>query len=76
MSYFRDAGNILIGTLRLDKDVRFKRSKAIIKYTTGSCFSIYIYIYIYSLNTSFFFFFHFICLFLAIGETKISSPSG
>ena len=32
-------GNILIGTLRLDKDVRFKRSKAIIKYTTGHCCS-------------------------------------
>lgn len=32
-------GNVLIGTLRLDKDVRFKRSKAIIKYTTGSCCS-------------------------------------
>lgn len=32
-------GNVLIGTLRLDKDVRFKRSKAIIKYTTGRCCS-------------------------------------
>ena len=32
-------GNVLIETLRLDKDVRFKRSKAIIKYTTGSCCS-------------------------------------
>lgn len=32
-------GNVLIGTLRLDKDVRFKRSKVIIKYTTGRCCS-------------------------------------
>lgn len=32
-------GNVLIGTLRLDKNVRFKRSKAIIKYTTGRCCS-------------------------------------
>lgn len=32
-------GNVLIGTLRLDKDIRFKRSKAIIKYTTGRCCS-------------------------------------
>lgn len=40
-SYFRNAGEkkILIGTFRLDKDVRFKRSKAIIKYTTGHCCS-------------------------------------
>lgn len=37
-------GNILIGTLRLDKDVRFKSSKVIIKYTTGRCcWKIYIY---------------------------------
>lgn len=32
-------GNVLIWTLRLDKDVRFKRSKAIIKYITGRCCS-------------------------------------
>lgn len=32
-------GNILIGTLRLDKDVGFKRSKVIIKYTTACCCS-------------------------------------
>lgn len=39
-------GNVLIGTLRLDKDVRFKRCKAIIKYTTGHCCSKnYIYCY-------------------------------
>lgn len=55
VSYFRDAGNILIGTLRLDKDVRFRRSKAIIKYTTGSCFSIYIYIFTASVPPSSFF---------------------
>lgn len=39
VSYFRNAGEETYwsGTLRLDKDVRFKRSKVIIKYTTGRC---------------------------------------
>lgn len=38
MSYFRNAGEkTLIRTLRLDKDIRFKRSKVIIKYTTSRC---------------------------------------
>lgn len=32
-------GNVLIGTLRLDKDVSFKRSKLIIKYTSSRCCS-------------------------------------
>lgn len=60
-------GNILIGTLRLDKDVRFKRSKAIIKYTTGHCCSK---IYLLLAPLSLFRFLHFICLFLARGEKK------
>lgn len=67
-------GNVLIRTLGCDKDVRFKRSKAIIKYTTGRCCSN---IYIFCPPHFFFFFsLHFIWLFLARGEKKISSPSG
>lgn len=83
-------GNVLIGTLRLDKDVRFKRSKAIIKYTTGRCCSKNIFALArcppphpapHSPTTTppnlfFFSFSHFIWLFLARGEKKISSPSG
>lgn len=69
-------GNILIGTFRLDKDVRFKRSKAIIKYSTAAVVQKE---YVFtahppshtqthtqppSLTSPF----HFICLFLARGE--------
>ena len=76
-------GNILIGTLRLDKDVRFKRSEVIIKYTNGRCCSKNIYIYCSPSHThthphthsqtqppALAFPFHFICLFLARGEKE------
>lgn len=65
-------GNVLIGTLRFDKNVRFKRSKAIIRYITGRCCSKK---YICSPRSFSIFLPHFMCLFLARGEKKISSPS-
>lgn len=64
-------GNILIGTLRLDKDVGF--SKPIIKYTTGRCCSKNI--FTASTPPPLASFSQFIFLFLARGEKKISSPS-